>query len=60
MNFLYWYMSVGLSVYSIFFIKDAVSGFTKYGDGYGYPSFMRGFFGAIFVWPMLLWMMEIE
>jgi hypothetical protein len=41
-------------------MKDAVTGFKKYADGVGYPSVTRGIFGALILWPMILWMMEIE
>ena len=58
--FCWWYISVGASIYIIFFIKDAMSGFTRYDSDDGCSSVMRGIFGALILWPLLVWMMEIE
>jgi hypothetical protein len=52
-----WYLSVGSSIYLIFFVRDAVEGFPRYKKA-KLMDVVRGF-GIPFVWPYLIFHMEI-
>ena len=57
-NFLLWYVSVGFSMWAVFFIKDALSGFKRFANADAL-AVVRGLC-AILIWPYMIWLMEIQ
>lgn len=56
--FIKWYVSVGMVIYLIWWVKDAVKGFSKFERATKSDLFWA-FAACIFVWPFLLWFAEV-
>jgi hypothetical protein len=58
-EFIAWYISVGCAIYLLYAVRDGVGGFKRFKKA-DYHSIIRGWFGGVFLWPLILWISDIK